>query len=220
MMGIYFACTGFGNKLAGSIGESSQLEPFNGSLKANKEMVYSFTKINDFKDKDKNGKKITNTDYAINLDKNFEIRAKVYPNGDDVTFEGYENGQSLDGFFDLTVDEEHNNKAELLAVLAENGVTKENPYHAKLLFEKDGEKIKIEGNKGDGKDYGVSFVLEEQQSAQEYKTFMWITIFTVAFGLLLILFIKRLKKLTHGAEDDERDMSHEEPEGFELADKQ
>ena len=39
---------------------------------------------------------------------------------------------------------------------------------------------------------------------------MWLTIFTVAFGLLLILFIKKLKKLTHGAEDQERDLKHDE----------
>ena len=43
-------------------------------------------------------------------------------------------------------------------------------------------------------------------------------IFTVAFGLLLILFLKKLKKLTHGAEDNEGTI-HEETEGFELADQ-
>ena len=86
------------------------------------------------------------------------------------------------------------------------------------MFEKDKDKAQMIENKGDGKDYGVSFVLEEQQSEVEYATFMWLTIFTVAFGLLLILFIKKLKKLTHGAEDQERDLKHDEAEGFELAD--
>ena len=47
---------------------------------------------------------------------------------------------------------------------------------------------------------------------------MLITVFTVAFGLLLIFFLKRLKRLTHGAEDNERNI-HEEAEGFELADQ-
>ena len=32
MMGVYFAATGFGNKLAGSIGEASQLEAFSGTM--------------------------------------------------------------------------------------------------------------------------------------------------------------------------------------------
>lgn len=62
-------------------------------------------------------------------------------------------------------------------------------------------------NIGDGKDYEVSFVLEEQQNEQEYKIFMWLTIFTVSFGLLLLLFLKKLKKLTHGAEDYEKEVS-------------
>jgi len=106
----------------------------------------------------------------------------------------------------------------LLATLTENNITASNPYHAKLVFEKDKDKAQVIANKGDGKDYGVSFVLEEQQSEVEYATFKWLVIFTVAFGLLLILFLKRLKKLTHGAEDRERDMKHEEAEGFELAD--
>ena len=114
--------------------------------------------------------------------------------------------------------EADSNSAELLAALTENDITSSNPYHAKLVFEKDKDKAQIIENKGDGKDYGVSFVLEEQQSEQEYATFKWLTIFTVAFGFLLILFLKKLKKLTHGAEDKERDMKHEEAEGFEIAD--
>jgi len=36
MMGVYFAATGFGNKLAGSIGEASQLEPFEGTMVVSK----------------------------------------------------------------------------------------------------------------------------------------------------------------------------------------
>ena len=90
--------------------------------------------------------------------------------------------------------------------------------HAKATYSrKDEEAVKITENKGDGKDYGVSFVMSETQNNQEYKIFMWIVIYTVAFGLLLILFLKKLKKLTHGAEDNEGTI-HEEAEGFEIAD--
>ena len=82
--------------------------------------------------------------------------------------------------------------AALLSTLSQKSVSESNPYHARLTFEKDKDKAQITENMGDGKDYGVSFVLEEEQSAQEYKTFMWLVIFTVAFGALLILFLKNL----------------------------
>ncbi|WP_111307992.1 peptide MFS transporter [Confluentibacter sediminis] len=50
----------------------------------------------------------------------------------------------------------------------------------------------------------------------EYAIFSGITIFTVLFGLLVILLLKPLKRLTHGAEDNERII--DEAEGFELTD--
>ncbi len=52
----------------------------------------------------------------------------------------------------------------------------------------------------------------------EYTIFAGITIFTVIFGLLVITILKPLKRLTHGAEDDEHDIHDDEAEGFELAD--
>lgn len=59
------------------------------------------------------------------------------------------------------------------------------------------------------------------ESATDYgeKTiFMGILIFTVIIGGLFISILKPLKRLTHGVEDQERDLKHEETEGFELAD--
>ncbi len=44
----------------------------------------------------------------------------------------------------------------------------------------------------------------------EYSIFAGITIFTVLFGILVIALLKPLKRLTHGAEEAERDMSKEE----------
>ncbi len=52
----------------------------------------------------------------------------------------------------------------------------------------------------------------------EYTIFSGITIFTVIFGLLVIALLKPLKRLTHGAEDNEVEMHNDETEGFELAD--
>lgn len=60
---------------------------------------------------------------------------------------------------------------------------------------------------------------EASESLGEYTIFTGIAIFCVAFGLLVMLFRKKLEKLTHGAEDNERTM-HEEAEGFELADRE
>ncbi len=44
---------------------------------------------------------------------------------------------------------------------------------------------------------------ESAAQAGELAVFAGITTFTVAFGLLILVFLKRLKALTHGAEDDE-----------------
>lgn len=67
----------------------------------------------------------------------------------------------------------------------------------------------------------VAGILGEKSSEfGEYTIFTGITIFTVAFGLLVIALLKPLKRLTHGAEDNEIDMHNDETEGFELADEQ
>lgn len=54
----------------------------------------------------------------------------------------------------------------------------------------------------------------------ELNVFAGITIFCVIFGLLVILLLKPLKRLTHKAEDLRRGTTDEESEGFELADNQ
>lgn len=216
MMGVYFAATGFGNKLAGSIGELSQLEPYGGKMIVQKDAVIPFMSQDSIEIKNKEKKVVTVHDYPINLDKNFSIKAQVYPEGNEVKFIDAENGTPLNNLIALE-SEEGDANAKLLADLKDENATKENPFHAKLNFEKDGDAAQIMENVGDGKDYGVSFVLEEDQSAQEYKTFMWLVIFTVSFGLLLLLFLKKLKKLTHGAEDHEVEML--EQEEYEIADE-
>ncbi|MEP5255694.1 MAG: peptide MFS transporter [Winogradskyella arenosi] len=214
MMGVYFAATGFGNKLAGTIGESSQLESFNGEMVVSKQEVLPYISKETFKIKDANNKVVDTTAYPIDEDKNFTIKSTVYPENGTVVFKDFETGKNLNSLFELAQGGDSKSH-QLLEVLKENNVTEANPYHARLIFEKDKDKAQIIENKGDGKDYGVSFVLEEEQSEQEYATFMWLTIFTVAFGLLLLLFLKKLKKLTHGAEDNEHEILEQEP--YELA---
>lgn len=213
MMGIYFAATGFGNKLAGSIGEASQLEPYSGELTATKEQIFTYTQRDTIELKTVGGIKDF-YDYAINLDKNFSLKAQVYLAEGNIVYQDMASGDRVGNLFELPSEQNQNLKAYLTEVQA----TQSKPYHAKLLFEKDKDAAQKIENIGDGKSYGVSFVIDEEQSEQEYQTFMYLTLFTVAFGLLLIVFLKRLKKLTHGAEEKEG-TSNEEQEGFELADK-
>ncbi len=61
---------------------------------------------------------------------------------------------------------------------------------------------------------------EWSESLGEYTIFTGIAVFCIVLGLLVMTIRKRLEVLTHGVEDDEREMHYEEPEGFELADKQ
>ncbi|NQX86448.1 MAG: peptide MFS transporter [Flavobacteriaceae bacterium] len=220
MMGIYFAATGFGNKLAGSIGESAQLESYHGKMIMTKQDTYSFTSKDSIEVKKiVDGQKVIEKVFAypIEEDKNFSIKGKVYLENNNIVFTAYKTGENLGNTFAL--NNENGAKESLMQYLKDNGVSAKKPYHVNLKFEKDADKAQNIGNKGDGKDYGVSFVVEEEQTEQEYKIFQFLTLFTVIFGLLLILFLKKLKKLTHGAEDMEG-TSHEEIEGFEIADKQ
>ena len=58
---------------------------------------------------------------------------------------------------------------------------------------------------------------EWAESQGEFKIFTGIAVFCVIFGLLVMIFRKKLEVLTHGVEDKEGTI-HEEAEGFELAD--
>ena len=59
---------------------------------------------------------------------------------------------------------------------------------------------------------------ESAEGLGEFKVFTGIAVFSVSFGLLVMLFRKKLEKLTHGAEDNERNIEDDLTEGFELAD--
>jgi POT family proton-dependent oligopeptide transporter len=58
---------------------------------------------------------------------------------------------------------------------------------------------------------------EASENLGEYVIFTGIAIFCVIFGFLVMLFRKKLEKLTHGAEDNEH-IINDEAEGLELAD--
>lgn len=63
----------------------------------------------------------------------------------------------------------------------------------------------------------AGFVGEMSEGAGEFQVFTGIAIFCTLFGILILLILKPLKRLTHGAEDIQG-TSHEEAEGFEIAD--
>ncbi|WP_346883060.1 peptide MFS transporter [uncultured Algibacter sp.] len=64
----------------------------------------------------------------------------------------------------------------------------------------------------------AGIVGESASEFGELTIFAGIVIFTVIIGILFILILGPLKRLTHGAEESERVLKHEEAEGFELAD--
>lgn len=196
MMGVYFAASGLGNKLAGTVGESAQIEPYSGRMLAQKEQVIQYMQKQDIEIKNQESKIVEVHDYPINLDKNFAIKTKVYLDGNQVVYEKMDNGEKINYLFET----EQKDMQHLVEYLKEEQASATNPRHAKLIFEKDPDAAKVLENIGDGKNYRVSFVIDEHQSAQEYKIFTFLTIFTIAFGFLVLLFLRKLKKLTHGAE--------------------
>src|SRR5690554_1360629 len=170
MMGVYFAATGFGNKLAGSIGESSQLHPYQGEMIVDKEAILPYLSKDTMEIKNQD-KKITKIfDYPINEDKNFSIKSQVYMDGEEVVFKELNTGDPLGRLFSIQGNK-YTDINKLKETLKDNNAIADNPYHARLVFEKDKDAAQINENKGDGKNYGVSFVLEEMQNEQEYSTF-------------------------------------------------
>lgn len=218
MMGVYFAASGLGNKLAGIIGEASQSEPTKIEYVATAQDLVDFNR----------------SDTLIAMDESFAIRSNIYLENGNFVAEGYENDLQVDNLFEFAVEEKDENEEQksesqiekekqesldgIIAILEENGATKDEPLHATFKFEKDVEAKKIEANKGDGKNYSGEFIIEEIQTKKEYTIFMFIFILTMVFGLLVIIMLKPLKRLTHGAEDKEG-TNFDETEGFELGEE-
>jgi POT family proton-dependent oligopeptide transporter len=182
MMGVYFAATGFGNKLAGSIGEASQIEP------VNVELIASFEDLSGLVE-----------DSVLTNGQNFNLNGTIYLNEGDFVLTD-ENGLDLSTFVSFN-DE---NKVRLTEMLLDEDGSSENQLHATILMERgdvtEGAAVSLEH-------YSGEVVVEEVANAQELKTFLAITFLTVIFGILLILFLKKLKALTHGAEDDEAELA-------------
>lgn len=195
MMGVYFAATGFGNKLAGSIGESAQAKPVNIELIAAKETVIPYTL----------------EDSLIQKDKDFNLKANIYLTSDkDIKINNYaeDDNTSFREFIDFEKENDADSYAVLVEMLSEANATEDNQLHATLRFSKDVEAKKIKANIGDGKNYSGVLEVFEVQNTREYYTFLFIFGLTAVFGLAIILLLKPLKRLTHGAEEIEIESAH------------
>ncbi|QYA25283.1 peptide MFS transporter [Gramella sp. MT6] len=188
MMGVYFAATGLGNKVAGEIGEFSQGEPLVVNLNADSNQLTQNLQINDS---------------VVSNNEDFRFSGNVYQENGELHVKTLNNEESVLDFINFK-DEERAN--EVVETLKEEGVTASDPYHVMIDFKQ------AEDNSG----FSGDFIIEEVQTDMEYKTFWGITIFTSAFGLIVILLLKPLKRLTHGVEDNESDLP--EQEEYELAD--
>jgi len=206
MMGMYFAATGLGNKVAGSIGELSQLETVQVQL------TQAPT----------DGGFVHDTTYQQAM--NFELVGDIYLQ--DGTLMVRDENQSLLNYVEFTNEasgEESSPVQQMKDRLAEEGI--DQPDEAltavfRMKYSDDAQQeIVQDGNAEVEVDmYEGQLEVFEWQNEQEYRTFVGIFIFTAAFGILLLLFLKRLKKLTHGAEDVRPGSNFEEQEGFEVAD--
>ena len=189
MMGVYFAATGLGNKVAGVIGEFSQGEPMVVELNATTSQMAQNLQINDS---------------IITKTQDFRLAGNVYEENGELQVTTLDNSQPILNFIKFKNEER---TEEVIETLREENVTAENPYHILIDFKQGDEKNGYKGN----------FIVEELQTDMEYATFWGITIFTSIFGLLVILLLKPLKRLTHGVEDDERELP--EQEQYDLGEK-
>lgn len=206
MMGMYFAATGLGNKVAGSIGELSQLETVQVQL-AQSPADDGF---------------VHDTIYQQAM--NFELVGDMYL--DDNQLVVRDENQSLLKYVEFSNAEDGTETEAVQQMkdrLASEGI--DSPEEAltgvfRMKYSDNAMQAEVQSGKESVKVdmYEGQLEVFEWQNEQEFRTFVGIFIFTAAFGVLLLLFLKRLKKLTHGAEDVRPGSRFEEQEGFEVAD--
>ncbi len=184
MMGVYFAATGLGNKVAGIIGESSQAEPLKIELTASEDEIMPLLSDD------------TSDSVFINK-KAFTVESFAYIENDDFAFENNE----VSNVFSF---EEDDFSVEFYNRLKAYNASSSKSLKVFLNFDYKNDK------------YVGQIIVDQFQTDLEFRTFLGITIFCVLFGILVILMLKPLKRLTHGAE--EKEIEGLEQEGFELAD--
>jgi len=179
MMGVYFAATGLGNKVAGSIGEATQAEPIRVEIAEGADIAPLVT-----------------NDTLLAKAYDFEIVALGKVENDEIVL----TKEGANVLEDITLNPEH--KEMLKTYLTED--PERTDYTVILRFGYDQDKVTDvrEGKaKVDYASFSGNIEVFEVQDNNEFRTFLMIFVFTGAFGLLLLLFLNKLKKLAHGAED-------------------
>ncbi len=184
MMGVYFAATGLGNKVAGVIGEASQLHPVHIELITEPAEIVDTYELTIQPSQIEGTVQLTESTLADN--ENFEIVGEVALAGSTIQL----NQAGRDLLQHVSIDEE--NQDLLKEYLEGYEHSPSEPLTAILSLEKT--------TNGEESWEGELEVFEVQDN-QELWTFISIFIFTALFGLLLMVFLKRLKRLTHGAEE-------------------
>lgn len=188
MMGVYFAATGLGNKVAGVIGEFSQGDPIVVNLVADGSELRQNLQIHDS---------------VVSQNQDFRLTGDIYQEDGEIRVFERETSEPI---FDYVAFEDESRLDEIREVLNEENVSAENAYRVIIDLKQDDELTGYRGN----------FVIDEVQTDMEYRTFWGITIFTTVFGIIVILLLKPLKRLTHGVEDEEKELPQQEK--FELGD--
>lgn len=189
MMGLYFAATGLGNKVAGVVGESSQAQRINIELATETSLAKPYV-MEENADEIFEKKRNFTVETQAFKDQNGEIKLKETSTGHEVSF--------LFNFQDESLADALKERLAIYDVSEENTL---------LTF------LKFDYRENQ---YVGRVDVDQFQTDLEFKTFAGIVLFTVAFGILVILLLKPLKRLTHGAE--EKEVEGLEAEGFELAD--
>jgi POT family proton-dependent oligopeptide transporter len=193
MMGAYFAATGFGGKVAGVIGESAQSEP----IKIEMVEMPSIDLLDGANDS------------TLIKKESFELNSKMFAENGTTVFMSDSVDVNVANLFKFKKSEDE----ELMtSYIAEFEASSKEPLSSKIVF-------KYKENEEDATKEGAYegvMSIDEAQSKKEFYTFLFVFLFTVVFALLVILLLKPLKRLTHGAEDLEG-TKHDETEGFELA---
>jgi POT family proton-dependent oligopeptide transporter len=192
MMGVYFAATGLGNKVAGGIGESSQAEPINITLT---QEIRQPQDLSPYINLDEGV--IPEADSTLIKGKAFKVIGNIKIEGEEIRL--YQDGTDLRELIQISDKNLQILKKEIQDFEDETG----EPLTVVLAFDNDNQPDLEKGEQTDFSDYAGKVEIFEIQDARELRTFAGIFIFTTAFGLLLLVFLKRLKRLTHDAEQIE-----------------
>lgn len=189
MMGVYFAATGLGNKVAGGIGEASQAEPVNITLA---QQVNELREVEPYIELDEGMSR--EEDSTLIKGQAFNIIGNIAIEGGEIRM--FQDGTDLRSLVDIS-DE---NLEVLRKELEDFESDSEEPLTVVMTFDNDNQPDLEKGEATNLGDYTGKVEVFEIQDARELRTFVGIFIFTTVFGLLLLVFLKRLKRLTHNAE--------------------